>query len=185
MGKDVGGGGAVTEKLGQTKDMAAEQAGQVTEGGRGMVQDQLDQRSTQVGEQVGSASQTLRRVAEQSRTEGNTQQARLTEQVADRGERLSSYLIEADGRTILDEVEDFARREPWLVAAAGLAVGFLVARTLKASSADRYTSRYRPTYPSDVGWSSADPGRLPYEHTPRVPAGNGDPETRIDIGERR
>jgi ElaB/YqjD/DUF883 family membrane-anchored ribosome-binding protein len=184
MGRDVGGGAAVSEKLGQTKDMTAEQVGQVTERGRGMVQDQLDQRSTQVGKQVGSASQTLRRVAEQSRMEGNNQQARLTEQVADRGERLSNYLIEADGRRMLDEVEDFARREPWLVAAAGLAMGFLVARTLKASSADRYTRRYRPTYPSDVGWSSADLGRLPYEHTPRVPGGNGDPETRIDMGER-
>ena len=92
------------------------QATEVAEHGRGMVQEQLSQRSTELGDRVGSASQTLRRVAEQSRVDGNDQQARLVEQAADRGERLSAYLTRADGGQMLAEAEDFARRQPWVIA---------------------------------------------------------------------
>ena len=90
--------------------------------------------------------QTLRRVAEQSRSDGDEQQARLAEQAADRGERLSAYLREADGQRMLTEAEDFARRQPLVIAAAGFAVGLGVARALKASSRTRYQRRYVTAY---------------------------------------
>jgi hypothetical protein len=77
--------------------------------------------------------------------DGNDQQARLAEQAADRGERISSYLIDADGEAIIDQIEEVARRQPWLVAGAGLLLGFAIARALKASSSQRYEERY--------GWS--------------------------------
>src|SRR5206468_11987739 len=89
---------AVEGKVDQAKEVVSAQASQAAERGRGMVQGQLDQRSTQVGQQVGSASSVLRRAAEQSRLEGNDQQARVAEQIADRGDRVSAYLIDADGR---------------------------------------------------------------------------------------
>src|SRR5436190_9063820 len=141
-----GGGSAVGEKVEQARDMVSAQATEVTEHGRGIVREQLSQRSTQLGGQVESLSQTLRRVAEQSRTEGNDQQARLAEQAAGRGERLSAYLTRADGQQMLAEAEDFARRQPWVIAGAGLAAGMVVARALKASSGTRYRKRYVTAY---------------------------------------
>ena len=57
-----------------------------------------------------------------------------------RAERLGGYLQESDGDRILRDVEDFARRNPWAVAAGGLLVGFAASRMLKASSGDRYRS---------------------------------------------
>jgi ElaB/YqjD/DUF883 family membrane-anchored ribosome-binding protein len=183
-----GGGSAVGDKVEQTKDVVAAQTNEVTERGRGMVRDQLDQRSTQLGEQAGSASQTLRQVAEQARLQGNSQQAHMAELAADRSERLGSFLREADGERMLSEAEDFARREPWVVAGAGLAIGFLLARSLKASSAGRYQRRsgVQPTYRTAYSAQSA------YEHTARPPypqpssvgvAGNGDAETTsMDLG---
>jgi ElaB/YqjD/DUF883 family membrane-anchored ribosome-binding protein len=139
---------------------------------------------------VGSASQTLRRVAEQSRSEGNDQQARLVEQAAERGERLSAYLKEADGRQMLAEAEDFARRQPWVIAGAGLALGLVVARALKASSGTRYQQRYSTAYsaPSTHPYRS-EAGQVPppaYSQNPSRSLGNGEgATTQMDIGAAR
>jgi ElaB/YqjD/DUF883 family membrane-anchored ribosome-binding protein len=184
------GGSAVGEKVDQAKDIVSAQATDVAEQGRGMVQEQLGQRSTQLGDQVSSASQTLRRVAEQSRSEGNDKQARLVEQAADRGERLSAYLKEADGRQMLAEAEDFARRQPWVIAGAGLAVGLVVARALKASSGARYQQRYATAYPAQSTYPrryDSGPAQPPvYSEDPSRSLGNGEGATaQMDIGAAR
>ena len=175
-----GGGSAVGEKVDQAKDVVSAQATDVAEQGRGLVREQLSQRSTQLGDQLGSTSQTLRRVAEQSRIDGNDQQARLAEQAADRGERLSAYLKQADGEQMLAEAEDFARRQPWVIAGAGLAVGLVVARALKASSGTRYQQR-------DVTAYSAQSTPPRYSEIPsRTALGNGEGERgQMDIGAAR
>jgi hypothetical protein len=148
----------VTEVVGTAAQKTVDQAGQVVERGRGMVRAQLEERSTQVGDQIGSASQTLRQVADQARMDGNDQQARLAEHAAQRSERVSHYLIETDADQILNEIEDVARRQPWLVAGAGLLVGFAFARGLKASSGQRYENRY-------AGSHSPTPARPGYDQT--------------------
>jgi ElaB/YqjD/DUF883 family membrane-anchored ribosome-binding protein len=172
---------AVEEKVDQAKEVVSAQASQAAERSRGMVQGQLDQRSTQVGQQVGSASSVLRRAAEQSRLEGNDQQARVAEQIADRGDRVSAYLIDADGRQLLEEAEDFARRQPWVVAGAGALIGFALARALKASSSDRYHVRsqaryghehYQTVYSAQASRAEHVPGQLPADSERMPHAGN-------------
>jgi hypothetical protein len=69
----------------------------------------------------------------------------VAEQVADRAESFGSYLRDADGERLLRDVEDVARRQPWLIAAGGLALGFAASRFLKASSSRRYQSGYDRT----------------------------------------
>jgi hypothetical protein len=105
---------------------------------RGRLRDQVDQRSTQAGDQVQSAAQDVRKVAEQLRGQGKETPARVAEQVADQAESFGSYLRDADGERLLGDVEAVARRQPWLVAAGGLALGFAASRFLKASSSRRY-----------------------------------------------
>ena len=136
---------SVGEEMHEASDAVSSKASEAVDSGRGVLADQIGQRSTQLSDQVGSASQTMRRVADQARTEGNDQHARLAEQAADRGDRVSSYLQEVEPEQLLSDVEDFARRQPWVVAGVGLFIGFAVARSLKASSGRRYESR---TYPS-------------------------------------
>jgi ElaB/YqjD/DUF883 family membrane-anchored ribosome-binding protein len=133
---------AVTDKVDQAKDVVSAQATDAVERGRGMVQEQLDQRSTTLGEQLGSTSRALRQTAQQARQEGNEQQARLVESAAERADRASAFLIEADGERLLSEVEDFARRQPWVLAGVGFLAGAVLARAMKASSGRRYESRY-------------------------------------------
>jgi hypothetical protein len=107
---------------------------------RSRLRDQIDQRSTQAGEQVQSTAQDVRSLAEQLRGQGKDTPAGVAEQVADRAESFGSYLRDADGERLLRDVEDVARRQPWLVAAGGLALGFAASRFLKASSSRRYQS---------------------------------------------
>ena len=124
------------EVASQAQDRAREAAGQA----RGTVRDQVDQRSTQLGEQVNSGASDARSVAEQLRNQGKQTPARYVEQAADRAERFGGYLRDSDGDRLLNDVEDFARRNTWAVALGGLALGFAASRLLKASSADRYRS---------------------------------------------
>ena len=124
------------EVAGQAQDKAREAAGQA----RGRASQEVDRRSTQAGEQVSSSAGDARTVAEELRKQGKDAPARYVEQAADRAERLGGYLQESDGDRILRDVEDFARRNPWAVAAGGLVVGFVASRMLKASSSERYRS---------------------------------------------
>ena len=139
------GGSATDQVKNQVRDKA--QLAQETTSGalgqaRSRLRDQVDRRSTQAGDQEQSAAQDVRKVAEQLRGQGKDTPARVAEQVADRAESFGSYLRDADGERLLGDAETFARRQPWLVAAAGLALGFAASRFLKASSSRRYQAGY-------------------------------------------
>jgi hypothetical protein len=130
---------------------AQEQMSQATDQARGRLRDQVDQRSTEAGERVRSVAGDARSVAQELRGQGKDTPARYAEQAADRVERMGDWLHDSDGDRILSDVEDFARRNPWSVAAAGLALGFATARVLKASSAERYERRTSPPPEVTVG----------------------------------
>jgi hypothetical protein len=124
----------------QAQDKAKEAAGEA----RGRVREEVDRRSTEIGGRVGSSAGDARSVAEELRKQGKDTPARYVEQAADRVERLGGYLERSDGDRIVRDVEDFARRNPWAVAAGGLALGFAASRMLKASSSERYRSASQP-----------------------------------------
>jgi gas vesicle protein len=134
----------------QAKDKVQDTAQQAAGQARSRVSEQVDERSTQAGEQVGSTAGDIRTVAQQLREQGKDQPAKLAEQAADRAESLADYLTRADGDSILRDVEDFGRRQPWAVMFGGLAAGFLASRFLKASSSRRAES----ASPSPVGGRS-------------------------------
>jgi hypothetical protein len=138
-----GGNGAAETAQDKAKEAAAQaqdKAREAADRARGRVRDQVDQRSTQLGEQVGSSAGDARSVAEQLRAQGKETPARYVAQAADRAERVGGYLRESDGDRLLNDAEDFARRNTWAVALGGLALGFAASRLLKASSSNRYRS---------------------------------------------
>jgi hypothetical protein len=102
------------------------------------MRDQVDQRSTEAGQRVQATASDIRGVGEELRKQGKDQPAKLADQVADGAERVGSYLERSDGDTILHDVEDFGRRQPWVVMLGGAAVGFAASRVLKASSQRRH-----------------------------------------------
>jgi hypothetical protein len=124
--------------MGQAQDKAQEVRGQAS----GQLRQQVDRRSTQAGDQLTSLADAMRRTGETMRDEGNDAPAKVTDTVAQRAESVGTYLRGADADRILRDVEDFARRQPWVVAAGGLIVGLVASRFLKASSSNRYESSY-------------------------------------------
>jgi len=140
-GGSPGGADQATEKAQQAKEMAQEKAQGAADQARGRLREQVDERSTQLGDQVASNAGDVRSIAEQLRQQGKDKPAQVVDQVAERGERLGSYLKESDADGILDDVEEFGRQKPWAVALGGLALGLAASRLLKASSRRRYESR--------------------------------------------
>jgi ElaB/YqjD/DUF883 family membrane-anchored ribosome-binding protein len=125
----------------QAKEKAQAAAGQAKEKAGSQLRSQVDQRSTDAGHRVSGVASDVRSVSESLREQGKDQPAKLAEQAADRVERLGSYLKESDADRILDDVEDFGRRQPWAMIAGGVALGLVASRFLKASSLDRYETR--------------------------------------------
>jgi hypothetical protein len=142
-----GDGGGTT---GQVKDQVREKAAVAqdkTRGAlgqaRGRLSDQVVQRSPEAGERIAGTAGDVRSIAQELRSQGKDAPANLAEQVANQADRVGDYLKGASGDRILRDAEDFARRQPMLVAAAGLALGFAASRFLKASSSRRYQSGYQ------------------------------------------
>jgi ElaB/YqjD/DUF883 family membrane-anchored ribosome-binding protein len=147
-------GDAARDAAAEAKERVTEQAVEVREATRGRLMDQLDTRSTRAGEQVTSTASAVRGMSDQLRSQGQTAAARVSDEVADRMERAGSYLRGSDADEIVRDVEDFTRRQPWLVIAAGVVLGIAGARFLKASSRGRYRpAASRPTRPA---WDAPD-----------------------------
>jgi hypothetical protein len=163
------------EVASQAQDRAREAAGQA----RGRVRDQVDERSTEVGRRIGSGAGDARSVAEELRSQGKDAPARYVDQAAERAERLGGYLERSDGDAILRDVEDFARRNPWALAAAGLALGFAASRMLKASSGERYRASRSFETPSSPPLASPAPGA---SDIGRAGDGQGTPPTGFTPG---
>jgi hypothetical protein len=117
----------VQAKAAELKDQAAFQ-----------FSEQVNERSTQVGDQVQAFGQVLRSGAEQLRSQGKNPPATIADQAGQRAEDFGRYLRSADADRIMRDVENFARRRPWLSASAAVLVGFVASRFVKASSERRY-----------------------------------------------
>jgi hypothetical protein len=131
--------GAQSQTLSETTDRVTREVAQRTQEARqqaqGRLKEEVDRRSTEWGEQIRAIGSAMRTSSESLRQEGNTQAAQLNDRAAETVERVGSYLADRDADTLIRDAENFARRQPWVVAVGGLAIGFVAARLVKASSA--------------------------------------------------
>jgi ElaB/YqjD/DUF883 family membrane-anchored ribosome-binding protein len=145
----------ISDKANQVASQAGQQVGQKASQAIDQVQQQAEQQKGQAAGRIESLADSFRRSGEQLRQ----QQPMLADgmnQVADRVEGVSDYLRTHDVRTIVNDVQDYARREPYMVIGGALALGFLAARVLKSvsSSGSSYQHNYQPSYgtQSEPGW---------------------------------
>ena len=90
----------------------------------------------------------------------------MNDAVAEKIEQLSTYLTNANADTMLSDLENVARRRPWLVAGAATVLGFALSRFLKASGRTRYEQgsgssqqrRELPSTPPSFSQSAAPAG---------------------------
>lgn len=132
------------EAAGHAQDRAQQAAGQA----RDRVRSEVDRRSTEAGQRVRASADDLRAVSDQLREQGREGAAKLADQAAERAQGVGGYLEEQDADTILSDIEDVARRNPWAVMAGGMALGFAASRFLKASSRARYERRGERSLPA-------------------------------------
>lgn len=169
----------VQETASQTIGQAQEQVQELTGKARSQVRDQVDQRLAQTGEKIGSTAESLRSVAGQLRNdETAAPAANVADQLADRVESVARYLRQGDTDTILRDVEDFGRRQPWAVLAGGLALGFIASRMLKASSSQRHGSSGGGNVSGNTSTRSRDEIRSDLEgsgYAPAAPYGSPEP----------
>jgi ElaB/YqjD/DUF883 family membrane-anchored ribosome-binding protein len=159
----------------QAKEKAKEQAQQAAGQAKGAMRSQVDQRSTQAGERASSLASDVRTISQQLREQGKDQPAQLADKAAERAERLGGYLQQSDADRILQDIEDFGRRQPWAIIAGGAAIGFLASRFLKASSTTRYeqrswqSSRQLPARTTDVSPTASGIHTAPVSTAPPIP----------------
>jgi hypothetical protein len=146
--------GSATDNAKEPVQEKAQDAQEKLKGGARQAQarmrEQVDQRSTQAGEQVNATAEALRTTSRQLRDQGQDAPAQATEKAAHHAERLGGYLSESSADRILDDLEDFGRRQPLAVIGLGVAAGFLASRFLKASSRERYQGRTNGAQPAQT-----------------------------------
>ena len=131
--------GQASTQVQEAASTAQEKAVELKAQGKGKLGETLDQRTNEAGVQARKMAHALRRSGEQLSNEGDGQQAAgLAEGAADRIERLGGYLERTSGDELMRDLEDFARRRPWIVAGMGVVAGLAASRFLKASSERRY-----------------------------------------------
>jgi hypothetical protein len=132
--------GQATDRAQEAASVAQEKAADLKQQGSARLRDQLDQRSTEAGSQARAVASSLRSSSESVRGDGNDGAARLLEQAGGQIDRLGGYLEQKSGDEMMRDIENMARRRPWMIAGVGLLAGIAIARFVKASSEGRYES---------------------------------------------
>jgi len=118
----------------------AEAAGDIAEQATGVAEQRASSAMTQVGDTIEQVARAVRNTGDQLRTD-QPQLAGLADTAAEQAEHAAQFLRQHDARDVLDEVQDFARRQPAVIVGAGLALGLLAGRAIKSagpSGASRY-----------------------------------------------
>lgn len=169
---DGEGGDGLTGAAGQAQQKAQDLAGQAQQQAQGLagqaqqqaqdaagraksrLREQLDERSSRTAEQINQQAADLRSVSSSLREQDKEGPAGAADRLAEYAEKVGGYLNDRDSDRLLADLEDFGRRQPWAIAAGGLALGFAASRFLKASSSRRYSERYSDPAGSRPGQST-------------------------------
>jgi uncharacterized protein YjbJ (UPF0337 family) len=125
--------GQVKETVGQVTDQAQQAAGQVVDQARQQVSSRLTGQKDRAAEGLTSVAHALRQTSQQLRDQDQQTVTGYIERAASQVERVSNYLKQNDLGGLVDDVEQFARRQPALFLGGTFVLGLLGARFLKSS----------------------------------------------------
>ena len=110
----------------------ADAAGDIAEQATSVAEQRASSAMTQVGDTIEHVARAVRNTGEQLRSD-QPQLAGLADTAAEQAEQAAKFLRQHDARDVLDEVQQFARRQPAVIVGAGLALGLLVGRAIKSA----------------------------------------------------
>jgi len=125
--------GQVKETVGQVTDQAQQAAGQVMDQARQQVSLRFAGQKDRAAEGLTSVAHALRQTSQQLRGQDQQAVTGYIESAASQVERVSNYLKQNDLGGLIDDVEQFARRQPALFLGGTFVLGLLGARFLKSS----------------------------------------------------
>jgi hypothetical protein len=125
--------GQAQQMAGQVADEAEAKTGQVAEQLKQQASSRLSSQIDRAAEGLGSLSQALLSVSGQLRQQDKALVAEYTTRSAEQVQRAASYLRGKDVDQLVDEAEDFARRQPVVFVSGAFALGLVAARFLKSS----------------------------------------------------
>jgi hypothetical protein len=135
-----GGSSAMHEVTDQAKATAGEiageaqqRAGQAVDMARRQVASSMASQKDRAAVGLGSVAQALRQTGQQLREQDQAGVTDYIDRAASQVERVSGYLQGRDVGQLVDDVEDFARRQPALFLGGAFVLGLLGARFLKSS----------------------------------------------------
>jgi hypothetical protein len=105
---------------------------------------QLSTQKDRATESLGTIARAVRDTSQPLRTHQQDTIAQYVEQAADQIDRFSARLRDRDVTELIDDAQQFARRQPALFVGAAFAAGVIAARFLKSSS-DNMTTSHRAT----------------------------------------
>lgn len=95
---------------------------------------QVRSQKERIAGRVENVAGVLRQASAQLRAQDQGTVAQYADKAAEQVDRLSGYVRERDVRELVNEVEQFARRQPALFLGGAFALGLLGARFLKSTS---------------------------------------------------
>ncbi|MDX6481257.1 MAG: hypothetical protein QOG85_1767 [Gaiellaceae bacterium] len=141
-------GGTATEAV----EKVQAQASQATARAAEQVRSQVDSRSTQAAARITPLARALQGAGDDLQREGNDTEARAAYRIAGQVESLAGYLRASNSDRFLGDVEQFARRRPWVAGGLAAATGFMAARFLRASAESRYGAAGYTNPSGDHDW---------------------------------
>jgi uncharacterized protein YjbJ (UPF0337 family) len=147
--------GQVKETVGQVADQAQQAAGQVVDQARQQVSSRLTGQKERAAEGLTSVAQALRQTSQQLREQDQQAVTGYIESAASQVERVSNYLKHNDLGGLIDDVEQFARRQPALFLGGTFVLGLIGARFLKSS---RPTTGAAGRYPGSTALAQRQSG---------------------------
>lgn len=121
------------DQVSQVASQAQQQAGHVLDQVKQQGKSQLTSQKANVAQSLQSVAQAADQFSQQLRQSNQAPVAGVVSQASGQVRRVSEYLNGNDISDIVDDVEDFARRQPLLFLGGALALGALAARFIKSS----------------------------------------------------
>lgn len=134
----------------QAKDSTGEVAGKIYDSAAKTASSKIDEQKSNLASNLAGVADSIRQIGDSFSDEKQpTGVAKLTSDysstLADKVEQASSYLEDKDLSQLMNDVEDFAHRNPALFLGGAFALGIVAARFLKSSSSNQALMR-RPRY---------------------------------------
>lgn len=149
----------VGEQVGEMAGQVQEQVGRLTDQVRSQMSSNLMEQKDRAASGLETVSLVLRQTGDQFRLQDQDTVAQYVLNAADQVERFSDQLRTQDLTQIVQQTEQFARRQPWLFAGGALTLGFLAVRFLRSSQPQQETSGYYPmTSGTSYGGDVYEPG---------------------------